>query len=783
MKGAFLKKLSLENRLLITIGFIFIVAYFSSLIITQYIYFNFGRRQYEDRILTIAHNLAAVCYQPILNSNYVELYQATHTFLREDDLEGIIILHRDGKVLIQVPASNGSRNEQWKQYFGNTRFDSLQVPLLKRVENHRKVVVYPIRMEYNEKPWGYAVLIFNPREIMLLLRKAGYTSTLISLVLLLFGFILLQKLSHSFVSPAKELMRGTEEVIRGNFDYQIQVNDEAEFGQLARKFNEMVLKLNYYYKQKTLLNKTLNQYNAELEEKIRERTKQLIRIQEEVISIFHQIPVGLLVLDLEGKVRWHNREFLNVLEDDPEISLRERFFKDVEVLESCGLLPVIDSLYQSTEKHVMQVDFQSNKTKSTRIVEIVSQPLLGTDGELEGTIFIFKDITRETELEKKLAQEQRLESIGKIAGGIAHDFNNILAIILPNAQLLKMQLRDHPQWVHILENIEKAAEQGAALTSQILAFSRGKTRENMEILNINEVIENFTRMFRRVLDRKIEIEKQLAKNLKNVKADRNQIEQILMNLSVNARDAMPEGGKIIYKSYNVRVRKHAPHYLSPKLEKGEYVCLEVRDTGMGIPPEYLDRIFDPFFSSKKTKGTGLGLSVVYGIVKGHKGVIDVSSRLGEGTTFRIYLPVTTEKAIHKITGDETLQTGTGTLLIVDDEKMIRETLQGMLESLNYHVMTANNGQEALKIYQKEKERINAIIMDVQMPVMDGVEAAANILKINPEACIIFTSGYVDPALFEELKRMGYQYFLKKPYKIGVLSDIIKRALGENGKVI
>ncbi len=764
-----------------TVGILFVLAYFSSLLITQYVYFNFGRKQYEDRILTVAHNFAAVCYQPIVHSNYVELYRAIRTFLNEDDLETVYILDRNGHPLIQENTFGQAQDSSVFRFLQQIQLDSLQIPYLKRFTGHKKIVVYPIRMDFMERPWGYAVLIFNPGEILLLLQKTGYTSTLISLVVLLLGLILLQKISHSFTSPAKELMRGTEEVIRGNFDYQIKVDDEAEFGQLARKFNEMVLKLNYYYKQKTLLNKKLNQYNAELEEKVRERTKQLIRIQEEVISIFHQIPVGLLVVDLEGKVRWHNREFLNILEEDPEISLREQYFKDIDAIEGCGLHAVINKLYQSTEKHVLQVDFQCKKSGTTKIVEIASQPLMGTNDNLEGTIFIFKDITRETALEKKLAQEQRLESIGKIAGGIAHDFNNVLAVILPNAQLLKMQLRDHPQWVHALENIEKAAEQGAALTSQILAFSRGKSRENLEILNMNEVVENFTRMFRRVLDRKIEIVMDLESHLNNVKADRNQIEQVLMNLSVNARDAMPNGGKIIYRTYNVVIHDDAQPILSAKLKKGEYVCLEVQDTGMGIPPEYLDRIFDPFFSSKKTKGTGLGLSVVYGIIKGHKGVIDVSSTPGEGSSFRIYLPITREKVSHKATRSVRLQTGTGTLLIVDDEKMIQETLTGMLESLNYTVITANNGKEAVEIFRKEQGKINAIIMDIQMPVMDGVEAAASILKINPGARIIFTSGYADPARFEELKKMGYQYFLKKPYKIGVLSDIIKQALGENGK--
>jgi len=255
-----------------------------------------------------------------------------------------------------------------------------------------------------------------------------------------------------------------------------------------------------------------------------------------------------------------------------------------------------------------------------------------------------------------------------------------------------------------------------------------------------------------------------------------------MNLSINARDAMPSGGDLFIRTSTVVVGEIGENEYDSRLKPGKYVRLEVEDNGKGIPPEIMDKIFDPFFTSKrKEEGTGLGLSVVYGIVKAHEGVISVKSQIGKGTLFTIYFPVTDEQLQKKESENMVLESGNGTLLIVDDEEMIHETLTGMLENLNYNIISAKNGKEAVEIFKEKQSELDAIIMDIQMPEMDGVEAAQKILTIDPEACIIFTSGYANDKRLSELKKLDQGFFLKKPYKIGVLADIIKRAL-ENKKV-
>jgi len=780
MKFKGLKGNSLYSQLIITISVLFIIAYFLSLFITQNIFLHFVDKQYRDRVYTLGRNLASVCYQPILNYNTTRIQQASSMFLQEEDVKYIIVLDREGKPITteQKGESDPEFPEKIVRIIKNvtTYFDNAPKILKNSSE---MTMVYPIKFSPNESAWGYVIMGFDTSRISGLLERAGYTALLISTFILFIGLLFLQRFSQRITRPIGDLMNGTEQVIQGNFEYQIKVEDDGEIGQLALKFNEMILKLNYYNKQKNLLNKKLHEYNEKLEEKIRERTQELKRIQEEVLLIFHQIPVGLLVVDLEGKILWYNQEFLHIAELDKDISIAHWRYMDVERIRKIGLSRILEKLSKSSEKQIVRKQLHFRDKHSSKIIEIASQPLLRYNSKLDGMIYIIKDITREVAQEKKNIQGQRLESVGTIAGGIAHDFNNILAIILPNAQLLKLKLQDSPDLVKYLDTIEQATEQAASLTQQILSFSRGSGKENVTVLNPNDVIQNFTQMFRRVLDRKIEIKQDLEANIWNIKADINQIKQVLMNLSVNARDAMPGGGVLTIRTRNTRITRSDKLLVDPSLRPGRYVLIEVEDTGEGIPEEHLDKIFDPFFTQKKgEKGTGLGLSIVYGIVRAYKGSIDVESAPGKGTRISLYLPTSVEKPKEEKKSDGELKKGSGQLLVADDEKMIQETLKRMLESLNYQVILADNGKEAVEIYETKKDEIDAILMDIQMPVMDGVEAAEKIYQFDANACIIFTSGYADLSRFERLKHIEHQYFLKKPYKIGVLSDIIKKAIEE-----
>jgi len=772
-----LRNISLYNKIIISIGIFFIFAYLSSLFITHQIFQNSLDKQNDEHLLLIARNMASI-YQPLKKENRLMIDQVMRSFLHEEDLRAIIIYEgRHQKLVIQC--DNDHKNNLFSQSIidlveGNLRSE----PVLLNLDKI-KIVICPTGIGKNMKPSGHLVLSYDKERIYQLVKNTKYFILGISTFVLLLAFLIMGGLSSRFTKPIKEIIKGTDQVSQGNFNYQIEVCDEGELGQLARQFNEMTLTLNDLNKQKSLLNRKLQRSNEKLEEKVKDRAEKLKIFQQDVVAIFDQIPVGILVIDTDSNIIWYNNELLRIVELPKNESISKKQVFAIKHFDDIGLTEVLTQLHLHGERNVVQHHLNFTKRQKSKQIEVVSQSLARGADKVAGTIFIVKDVTREVVLEKKMIQDQRLENIGRIAGGIAHDFNNILAIILPNAQLLKLQLRDKPEWMKYLDTIEKASEQAALLTRKILSFSKGSYTSTYEIISLNEIVQEFIKMFRRVSDRKIEIIDELDQDLWNIKAEKGQIEQIMMNLSVNARDAMPDGGQLIFRTDNFEYNYSSNNDINLKLNSGKYVKLEVADTGKGIPEKYLDKIFDPFFSSKKEgQGTGLGLSVVYGIVKSHHGFIDVRSNENQGTVFRIFIPMCEEKTEKVQEHADLLVSGSGTLLIVDDEEMIRETLKGMLESLNYKVIFASNGQHAIDVYKSRQNEIDAILMDIQMPVMDGVEAAQNILELDPEARIIFTSGYAEMKSFKKLRKMGYQLFIKKPYKIGNLADIIQEALSK-----
>ena len=268
----------------------------------------------------------------------------------------------------------------------------------------------------------------------------------------------------------------------------------------------------------------------------------------------------------------------------------------------------------------------------------------------------------------------------------------------------------------------------------------------------------------------------MQNGLWNIEADKTQVEQILMNLSMNSVDAMPKGGDLIYRVSNFEFHQNKELFY-PDMKKGRYVKLEIIDSGTGIPTQVLDKIFDPFFSSKEEgKGTGLGLSIVYGIIQSYGGIIDVDSEINKGTHFSIFLPATLRKETSAQVDSYNIPLGKGKIMLVDDESMLRETVSHMLESMEFEVALVNDGKEAVGFYEKEFSEIDLIIMDIQMPEMDGIEAANLIWEKNPGAKIIFSSGYADPVRLDELRRKGVKEVLRKPYKMKDLIEIIQKTM-------
>jgi PAS domain S-box-containing protein len=399
------------------------------------------------------------------------------------------------------------------------------------------------------------------------------------------------------------------------------------------------------------------------------------------------------------------------------------------------------------------------------------------DGQPKSVLAINTDITERKRLEAQFLRTQRLESIGTLASGIAHDLNNILSPITMGVQLLQMKPTDDGSR-RTLEVIRQSAERGGDLIKQVLSFARGAEGVKTT-LQPRHLIKEIAKVLGETFPKNITVKHSLPPDLATISGDPTQLHQVLMNLCLNARDAMPLGGTLAITAENVAFDEHYAR-MNPEAKSGSYVFITVADTGTGIPPEILDRIFDPFFTTKdQGKGTGLGLSTVQGIVKSHGGFINVYSEPGRGTQFRIYLPaVASAQAAQAAVALSNLPSGHGeTILVVDDEASVREMARTALETFGYRVLVASEGAEAVALYAAHKDEITAVLTDMMMPLMDGPATIRALRKINPQVKIVASSGLSEGERAAEAAELGVKTFLPKPYTAERLLTTLDGVLG------
>ena len=417
------------------------------------------------------------------------------------------------------------------------------------------------------------------------------------------------------------------------------------------------------------------------------------------------------------------------------------------------------------------------KDKKNLVIESHTTLVRNADGQPKSVLIINTDITEKKKIETQFMRAQRMESIGTLAGGIAHDLNNILTPILMSIDLLKISARE-PE-TKIINTIERSAQRGAAIVKQVLSYARGTEGERTEI-QLKRLLREVDQIIKNTFPKNIELDISIPQNLWTIMGDPNQMHQMLLNLCVNARDAMPCGGLITITAENRRFDEQNKA-INQQSKAGPYVILSVTDTGTGIPQEILDKIFEPFFTTKEvSKGTGLGLSTVMGIVKSHGGFISVHSDPNKGTTFHIYLPAETSLETSQLqTQSLALPRGQGeTILAVDDESSILTVTSEALLAFGYKVRTAANGAQAVAIYTQHQKEIAVIITDTSMPIMDGLSMIHAIKKINPDAKIIVASGHHDDVSMTRAADAGIRYFLNKPCSTGTLLKTLQEILND-----
>ncbi|MFH1673886.1 MAG: PAS domain S-box protein [Pseudomonadota bacterium] len=414
--------------------------------------------------------------------------------------------------------------------------------------------------------------------------------------------------------------------------------------------------------------------------------------------------------------------------------------------------------------------------------DVFTFPIFDNNRQVIQVVDYFRDVTEKKALEQQLLQAQKMESIGILSGGIAHDFNNLLSGIQGCASLLKIKIAKGDPLYKYADIIEQSTVRAARLTQQLLTFSR-ENESRTELLDINKIIEETIQILERTIDKNIYIKKELTPHVWPLEADPSQIEQVMLNICINARDAMPNGGVLTIKTENFNFDGENIDGF-PEAPSGEYVKILISDTGQGIDQDIQSKIFDPFFTTKtkgERKGTGLGLSVVYGIIKNHGGHVSVKSEPTKGTSFQIYMPASSEKVI---LSDSDIMTkdivgGNENILLIDDEEVVRNLGKDILEEKGYNVILAYDGVEAIDVYEKQKDKIDLIILDMIMPKMGGIETFDRLQSINPAAKVIVSSGYSSDGQYQAVLKKGAKNFIQKPYNIYELYKMVRQVLDES----
>ncbi|MBF0549893.1 MAG: response regulator [Deltaproteobacteria bacterium] len=634
--------------------------------------------------------------------------------------------------------------------FGKTLFKSLRRDLGQVIG--KKVDIY-----YEGQSLGWVDIRLSSRHyenINSQLLMFGLM-TMVTVVLAMLGAtgLLLRKLLKN---PIDELVMGIEKIADGDYHYRLGFTNKAEIELIGSKFSYMADQIR------------LRELNLAAE---RERLEVTLRsIGDAVIVTDVAGQITLVNQKAEELFRWSQREVvgedLTEMLRFPDLSTRDVYIQLLKDVLQAGTP-------RRLETNIIMID----KPHSECIVSGSAAPILIGRDTISGGIFVFRDVTKEETLEKRLRQSQKMEAMGTLAGGIAHDFNNILAAIIGYTELtLRNTPEEHANWKK-LSQILKAGMRAKDLVRQILTFSR-RTEQEKTPLRIGSIIQEVLKLMRASLPATIEIRQSLAVPADTVLADPTQIHQVMLNLCTNAAHAMREKGGVLEVILSNLVIDQYSATRYPELTTGHYLKITVSDTGTGMDKATQERIYDPFFTTKAPgEGTGMGLSVVHGIVTSHKGLITAYSEPGKGSTFHIFLPLVDMACDNGRQPDIIIPLGAGEhVLLVDDEEMIVDIWKAMLENIGYRVTATTLSAEALTIFRDQPEAFDLIITDQTMPHLTGIELTREIVKIRSDIPIILCTGFSEAVTREKIKEIGIRELVMKPIITTEIAQVIKRCL-------
>ncbi len=619
--------------------------------------------------------------------------------------------------------------------------------------------------------WNWLIMISVTTKEMLEGRSRFLQNVMIILqVTLLLGSMLFVWFSSRIIRPIRQLATAAQAVSRGEWDLSLPVSkSKDEVSQLTAAFKDMSEKLAANY----------SNLNENLEEVA--RSEEALSAEKEQLAItLRSIGDGVITTNVKGCIALINKvaeELTGWTQEEALDKSLDRVFHIINEKSRKRRENSVLAIIQSG--HTEELSGQTvllAKDGSERIISASGAPIHDSNGVPAGVILVFRDITEKVKMQEELLKAHKLESVGVLAGGIAHDFNNILTAILGNLSLAKMQANPGDAIFANLEETEKASLRAKNLTQQLLTFSKGgepikKTTSLLEVIRESALFA--------LTGSKNSCEFHFEENIWPVEADDGQIGQVIHNLIINASQAMNDGGTIHVFTKNLMSTAH----LSTVVNEGKYIEITINDPGKGIPKESLPYIFDPYYTTKQM-GSGLGLASAYSIIKKHNGYISVESEQGEGTTFFIYLPASEKSISPTEFMKEAILVGSGKILVMDDEEIVRTVTGVMLDSLGYDSEFAKDGQEAITLYRKAMEDhtpYDAVIMDLTVPGgMGGLDAVAQLLEIDPNVKAIVSSGYANNPIMANFKRYGFVAVVSKPYSIVPLSKTLHEVIGAGG---
>ena len=577
-----------------------------------------------------------------------------------------------------------------------------------------------------------------------------------------FSMLLQIILISRMIKPIIHLTRVADTIASGDLEQPIEVKSNDEIGKLADTFELM----------RQSIKEQIKILNTEVMERKQAENNLFVTLNsigDAVITtdnksnIIHMNPIALKLTGwkFEEAAGKPLLKIFNII----NINTREQCPNPVEKVLTTGEIVNLENhtvllAKDGTEYHIADS----------------GAPIRNEQGAILGVVLVFRDVTERYRLEAQIRQSDKMQAIGQLAGGIAHDFNNMLGGIIGAAEILHNYLDGSKTAEELHSIIVNASDRAAELTQQLLAFSRSKKIASTAI-NLHIIIAESLSLLKRTIDRSIIISSELNAKTDIIIGDPAQLQNIIINLGINASHAMPDGGALTLSTRNISLDKSYCSSSNFELEPGDYIELSVRDTGCGITPEHQNRIFEPFFTTKTGgKGTGLGLSAVYGSIIQHNGAISIKSHLNEGTTFYLLFPISTSTRKEMTPIKNTKPHGAGTILVIDDEQLMRTTAKAILSNAGYSVILAENGKEGLKIFRQKSDTIDLILLDMVMPVMNGKDCFRQLKEIDPEVKVILASGFSKDEDIEIMKQQNLRAFISKPYHCHELINLITEIL-------